>query len=80
MGLIELLHQIAPQLVERGHRQEQIPLQLQIQVAELLFSGVLEEMDMHQLAATFTALIHEDRRRADPQGHRQPPGPDACRR
>ncbi|MFN9946178.1 MAG: DEAD/DEAH box helicase [Planctomycetota bacterium] len=47
----------------------------EIQVAELLFSGVLEDMDMHQLAATFTALIHEDRRRADPQGHRQSPGP-----
>jgi superfamily II RNA helicase len=43
----------------------------EIQVAELLFSGVLEQMDMHQLAATFTALIHEDRRRADPRGHRR---------
>lgn len=58
----------------------------EIQVAELLFSGVLEPMDMHQLAATFTALIHEERRRADPQGHRRAAGPlmqavtDAVRR
>ncbi len=58
----------------------------EIQVAELLFSGALETMDMHQLAATFTALIHEDRRRADLQGHRRAPGPgmqavtDAVRR
>lgn len=39
----------------------------EIQVAELMFSGVLEEMDMHQLAATFTALIYEERRRSDGQ-------------
>lgn len=43
----------------------------EIQVAELLFSGVLESMDMHQLAATFTALIHEDRRRPDARGARE---------
>ncbi|MCK5941830.1 MAG: DEAD/DEAH box helicase [Planctomycetes bacterium] len=47
----------------------------EIQAAELLFSGVLEEMDLHQLAATFTALIHEERRRADPKQHRREPGP-----
>ncbi len=58
----------------------------EIQVAELLFSGVLETMDMHQLAATFTALIHEERRRAEPHGHRREAGPlmqavtDAVRR
>jgi superfamily II RNA helicase len=58
----------------------------EIQVAELMFSGVLETMDMHQLAATFTALIHEDRRRADPAAARRAPGPgmqavtDAVRR
>lgn len=39
----------------------------EIQVAELMFSGVLEAMDMHQLAATFTALIFEERRRSDGQ-------------
>lgn len=44
----------------------------EIQVAELLFSGVLEQMDMHQLAATFTALIHEDRRRPDARGTHDP--------
>lgn len=34
----------------------------EIQVTELLFDGVLDELDMHQLAATFTALVHEERR------------------
>ncbi|MCB9889874.1 MAG: DEAD/DEAH box helicase [Planctomycetes bacterium] len=58
----------------------------EIQVVELLFAGVLEKMDLHQLAATFTALIHEERRRADPHSHRREPGPlmkevsDAVRR
>lgn len=58
----------------------------EIQVAELLFSGVLDTMDLHQLAATFTALIHEDRRRADTRGGRREAGPlmqaatDAVRR
>src|SRR5690606_33204724 len=37
----------------------------EIQAAELMFSGVLEQMDIHQLAATFTALIYEERRRSD---------------
>ena len=37
----------------------------EIQAAELLFSGVLEQMDIHQLAATFTALIYEERRRSE---------------
>ncbi|MFY9342783.1 MAG: DEAD/DEAH box helicase [Planctomycetota bacterium] len=58
----------------------------EIQVAELLFSGVLETMDLHQLAQTFTALIHEDRRRAEVRGARREQGPlmqsatDAVRR
>ncbi|MBL8754983.1 MAG: hypothetical protein JNK15_16885, partial [Planctomycetes bacterium] len=58
----------------------------EIQVAELLFSGALEAMDSHQLAATFTALIHEDRRRAEVRGARREQGPimqsvtDAVRR
>ncbi|HEB52418.1 MAG TPA: DEAD/DEAH box helicase [bacterium] len=47
----------------------------EIQATELLFSGVLEQMDIHQLAATFTALIHEERRRVDPKQHRRQPGP-----
>jgi len=39
----------------------------EIQVTELLFDGVLEQMDMHQLAATFCCLVYEERRRsADP--------------
>ena len=36
----------------------------EIQVTELLFDGVLDEMDMHQLAATFCCLVYEERRRA----------------
>jgi len=47
----------------------------EIQATELLWSGVLDKMDMHQLAATFTALIHEERRRAEPRNHRRVPGP-----
>jgi superfamily II RNA helicase len=34
----------------------------EVQVTELLFDGVLEELDLHQLAATFTAIVHEERR------------------
>lgn len=47
----------------------------EIQATELLFSGVLEQMDIHQLAVTFAALIHEERRSADPRAHRRQPGP-----
>ncbi|MFK7741039.1 MAG: DEAD/DEAH box helicase, partial [Planctomycetota bacterium] len=47
----------------------------EIQATELMFAGVLETMDIHQLAATFTALIHEERRRADPKHFRREPGP-----
>ncbi|MEO6597135.1 MAG: DEAD/DEAH box helicase [Planctomycetota bacterium] len=58
----------------------------EIQATELLFSGALDQMDLHQLATTFTALIHEERRRAEPHAHRREPGPlmkaasDAVRR
>ena len=37
----------------------------EIQVTELLFDGVLDAMDMHQLAVTFAALVHQDRRHDD---------------
>ncbi|MBX3462544.1 MAG: DEAD/DEAH box helicase [Planctomycetes bacterium] len=47
----------------------------EIQATELLWSGVLEQMDLHQIAATFTALIHEERRRAEPAAHRRALGP-----
>jgi superfamily II RNA helicase len=40
-----------------------------------LFSGVLDEMDIHQLSATFTSLIHEERRRADPHQQGRETGP-----
>jgi len=46
----------------------------EIQATELLFSGVLDDMDIHQLACTFSALIHEERRRAEPRSHRREPG------
>jgi superfamily II RNA helicase len=46
----------------------------EIQATELLFSGVLDKMDLYQLAATFTALIHEERRRAELRGHRRETG------
>lgn len=47
----------------------------EIQATELLFSGVLEQMDLHQLAVTFAALIHEERRSAEPRSHRREIGP-----
>ncbi|MGC6487469.1 MAG: DEAD/DEAH box helicase [Planctomycetota bacterium] len=47
----------------------------EIQAAELLFDGVLEDMDIHQLSATFTSLIHEERRRVDPRQQPRDPGP-----
>jgi len=34
MGLIQLLHQSPPQLVELSHRQEQLTLQLELQIPE----------------------------------------------
>jgi len=37
----------------------------EIQVTELLFQGALDEMDMHQLSATFASLVHEERRQGD---------------
>src|SRR5712671_915646 len=46
----------------------------EIQATELLFSGVLEQFDMHQLAATFAALIHEERRAAEGRAARREPG------
>ncbi|MGE3173211.1 MAG: DEAD/DEAH box helicase [Planctomycetota bacterium] len=58
----------------------------EIQATELLYSGVLDDMDIHQLAVTFAALIHEERRSAEPRAHRREPGPlmqranDAVRR
>lgn len=48
----------------------------EIQVTELLFSGVLDEMDIHQLAATFAALVHQERRSAEARAaRRREPGP-----
>ena len=44
----------------------------EIQTTELLFSGSLESMDPHQLAATFASIVHEERRAdAPPSGWRK---------
>ena len=44
----------------------------EIQVTELFFDGVLDDMDMHQLAAAFTSLVHSERRGdADPRTGRK---------
>ncbi|MEZ5965356.1 MAG: DEAD/DEAH box helicase [Planctomycetota bacterium] len=48
-------------LLPRGRMAQRIN-GYEIQVTELLFDGVLEELDVHQMAATFTALVHEERR------------------
>jgi superfamily II RNA helicase len=47
----------------------------EIQATELLFAGALQAMDIHQLACTFAALIHEERRSADPHVYRKSLGP-----
>ncbi len=72
-------------LLDRGKVAQRIN-GYEIQATELLFSGALEAMDLHQLAVTFAALIHEERRSAEPRTHRREPGPlmqrvnDAVRR
>ncbi len=43
----------------------------EIQTTELLFSGVLDKMDLYQLGSTFTALVHEARRSTERYGARQ---------
>lgn len=48
-------------LLPRGRIAQQIN-GYEIQVTELLFGGVLDELDIHQLAATFASLVHEERR------------------
>ena len=48
-------------LMPRGRIAQQIN-GYEIQVTELLFDGVLDELDIHQLSATFAALVHEERR------------------
>jgi superfamily II RNA helicase len=47
----------------------------EIQATELLFSGALEGLDMHQLAVTFASLIHQERRSAELRGYRRDVGP-----
>ena len=57
-------------LLDRGKLAQRIN-GYEIQTTELLFSGVLAEMDIHQLAVTFAALIHEDRRHTEMRAHRR---------
>jgi superfamily II RNA helicase len=60
-------------LLPRGRAAQRIN-GYEIQATELLFSGVLDKMDLHQLAQTFAALIHEERRRAEPRSARREAG------
>ncbi len=55
-------------LLPRGRMARQIN-GYEIQVTELLFAGVLDNMEYDQLAATFCSLVHEDRRRDDGRPH-----------
>jgi superfamily II RNA helicase len=48
-------------LLARGRIAQQIN-GYEIQVTELLFAGALDDLNIHQLAATFAALVHEERR------------------
>ena len=47
----------------------------EVQATELLFSGVLDKLDLHQLAATFASVIHEERKSAGGRNARREPGP-----
>ena len=51
----------------------------EIQATEILFRGALEGMDIHQLAVTFAALIHQERRSAELRGYRRELGPMMAR-
>jgi superfamily II RNA helicase len=61
-------------LLSRGRLAKQIN-GYEIQCTELLLSGVLDDCDMHELAAVFTAIVHEARRGQDgARGLRALPG------
>jgi superfamily II RNA helicase len=67
------------ELLPRGRIAQQIN-GYEIQVTELLFDGVLEQMNMRELACTFCALVHEERRGDDgPARGREILGPLARR-
>ena len=51
-------------LLPRGQLAQQIN-GYEIQVTELLMSGTLDRMSMHELAAVFAAIVHEERRASD---------------
>lgn len=61
-------------LLARGRIAQQIN-GYEIQVTELLMSGVLDRMSMEELAATFTAIVHEERRNDDARPGRNQLGP-----
>jgi superfamily II RNA helicase len=48
-------------LLPRGKIAQQIS-GYEIQITELLFDGVLDSLDIHQLGAVFTGLVYEERR------------------
>jgi superfamily II RNA helicase len=62
------------QLLDRGKLAQRIN-GYEIQATEILFSGALDGMDIHQLSVTFAALIHQERRSAELRGYRREPGP-----
>ncbi|MFK7741612.1 MAG: hypothetical protein AB8H80_14935 [Planctomycetota bacterium] len=47
----------------------------EIQATELMFAGVRDTVNIHRLAAAFTAWSHRERSRADPKPFRREPGP-----
>lgn len=78
LGRIQILREAGyidqERILDRGRIAQRIN-GYEIQATELLFSGVLDEMDIHQLAVTFAALIHQDRRSARFGAHRRDIGP-----
>ncbi|MEO0480234.1 MAG: DEAD/DEAH box helicase [Planctomycetota bacterium] len=61
----------SPLLLPRGLIARQIN-GYEVQVTELLLSGVLDECDRHQLVALFTAVVHEARRGQERNQHGLP--------
>lgn len=62
-------------LLDRGKIAERIN-GYEIQATELLFDGILDDVDRPQIAAIFAAIVHETRRGQDSaEGRRAVPGP-----
>ncbi|MEM7203693.1 MAG: DEAD/DEAH box helicase [Planctomycetota bacterium] len=54
-------------LLPRGRIAQQIN-GYEVQVTELLFQGILDDLDIHQLGAAFASLVHAERRGEDSSG------------